>query len=98
MATISQFDPPGGLDDFDSIPKQRQAWSEFLTNTFQDNVQGVERSIGTGNSQFYNPQLTDTSAPSAEKTISWRGFPLLIAENIPGNKRAPGGGAGKFLE
>jgi hypothetical protein len=97
MATISQFDPPGGLDDFDSIPKQRQAWSEFLTNTFQDNVQGVERSIGTGNSQFYNPQLTDTSAPSAEKTIRWRGFPLLIAGKHPGNKRAAWAEAEKLL-
>ena len=48
MATITQFDPPGGLDDFDPIPIRRQAWSGFLVNTFQANVQGVEQFVGAG--------------------------------------------------
>ena len=88
MATIAQFDPPGGLDDFDSIPNQRLAWSEFLFNTFQDNIQGVEQSVGAGKSQFYNPRVADTPDPNSQKKIHWRGFPLLIAEKHPGNKTA----------
>ena len=88
MATIAQFDPPGGLDDFDSIPNQRLAWSEFLFNTFQDNIQGVEQSVGAGKSQFYNPRVADTPEPNSLKKIHWRGFPLLIAEKHPGNKTA----------
>jgi hypothetical protein len=88
MATIAQFDPPGGLDDFDSIPRQRQAWSEFLFNTIQGNIQDIERMVGLGNSQFYNPQLTDTPTANVHKKIHWRGFPLLIAEKHSGNKRA----------
>jgi hypothetical protein len=88
MATIAQFDPPGGLDDFDSIPNQRLAWSEFLFNTFQDNIQGVEQSVGAAKSQFYNPRVADTPDPNSQKKIHWRGFPLLIAEKHPGNKTA----------
>ena len=88
MATIAQFDSPGGLDDFDSIPNQRLAWSEFLFNTFQDNIQGVEQSVGAGKSQFYNPRVADTPDPNSQKKIHWRGFPLLIAEKHPGNKTA----------
>jgi hypothetical protein len=88
MATIAQFEPPGGLDDFDSIPNQRQAWSEFLSNTFQENIQNLEQPVGPGHSQFYNPLIADTPVPSSQKKIHWRGFPLLIASKHPGNKRA----------
>ena len=88
MATIAQFDPPGGLDDFDSIPNQRLAWSEFLFNTFQNNIQGVEQSVGAGKSQFYNPRVANTPEPNSQKKIHWRGFPLLMAAKHPGNKTA----------
>ena len=89
MATILQFDPPGGLDDFDSIPHQRDAWSEFLSNTFDGNIQAVADKLGQRDqSQFYNPLVTDTVEPSAQKQIQWRGFPLLIEQKHPGNKKA----------
>ena len=89
MATILQFDPPGGLDDFDSIPHERDTWSEFLSNTFDGNIQAVADKLGQGDqSQFYNPLVTDTVEPSAQKQIQWRGFPLLIEQKHPGNKKA----------
>jgi len=88
MATIPQFAPPGNLDDFDAIPHQREAWDEFLSQTFQGNVKGVEKYTGAGKSQFYNPRVTDTTEPSAVKEIRWKGFPLLVAQRHPGNKVA----------
>ena len=88
MAKITQFDPPAELDDFDVIPHQRGAWSEFLSKTFDDNVVGVEQYVGGGKSQFYNPLTIDTADPNSAKKIVWRGFPLLIAAKHPGNKRA----------
>jgi hypothetical protein len=89
MSTIAQFDPPAGLTDFDQIPHQLAAWSEFISNSFDGNIGAVAQKLGAaGQCQFYNPQKTDTVEPSAQKEIQWRGFPLLIAQKHPGNRKA----------
>jgi hypothetical protein len=85
---LVRFDPPANIDDFDTIPKQRDAWNEFLSNSFDAEVQGVESEIGAGKSQFYNPTKLDTTDPKSEKDITWTGFPALIKRKHPGNKRA----------
>src|SRR4051812_1626064 len=85
---LQSFDPPAHLSDFDGIPHQREAWSEFLTNTFDANIAGVKATVSPGESQFYNPTQTDTDEPHAEATITWIGFPALIARKHPGNVRA----------
>lgn len=85
---LERFDPPANIDDFDSIPKQLEAWSEFITNTFDDNIQFIESVVNTGKSQFYNPTQTETTEPFAQAEISWVGFPKLISRKHPGDDRA----------
>jgi hypothetical protein len=85
---LAKFDPPANINDFDSIPNQRQAWSDVLSFWFTNEMQGVEDLIGVGNSQFYNPHVTDTADPSSTAVISWIGFPQIIAKRHPGNHQA----------
>ena len=85
---LQHFDPPADLHDFDSIAHQREAWSEFLSNTFDANIDAVEGKLTPGKSQFYNPTRTQTDEPHNEAIISWIGFPALISRKHPGDKRA----------
>ena len=85
---LPQFDPPANIDDFDSIPNQKQAWNEFISSSFDDEIQVLESILGEGQNQFYNPTKTETTEPIAEQTITWVGFPKLIREKHPGNDRA----------
>jgi hypothetical protein len=85
---LVRFDPPANIDDFDAIPKQRAAWSEFLSASFDEEVKAVESELGVGNSQFYNPTKIDTTALQSEPDITWTGFPALIKRKHPGSKRA----------
>jgi hypothetical protein len=85
---LVRFDPPANIDDFDTIPKQREAWSEFLSNNFDREVKRVESELGVGKSQFYNPINIDTTDPKREPAITWTGFPAIIKTRHPGNKRA----------
>jgi hypothetical protein len=90
MPTIPQFDPPAGLVDFDGIPEQRAAWDDFITQSFQWNINYVEKNdqVGVGKCQFYNEKVTSTDQPVATDPIRWKGFPLLVAAKHPGNKKA----------
>lgn len=88
MPTIAQFDPPGGLSDFDDIPDQRAAWDEFIALSFQRNIEDVDAEVGTGKCQYYNAKVTSTDPPVATDVIRWKGFPLVIAAQFPGNKTA----------
>src|SRR5215813_12920872 len=84
--TLPSFDPPANLDDFDA--SLRQAWSKFISGSFDENIQGVSTAVSPGASQFYNPTKTDTPDPHAEATITWIGFPRLITLKHPGNRKA----------
>jgi hypothetical protein len=85
---LIHFDPPANIDDFNTIPKQRDAWNEFLSTSFDEEIKGIESELGVGNSQFYNPTKIDTTDPKLEPAITWTGFPALIKRKHPGNKRA----------
>jgi hypothetical protein len=83
-----RFDPPANIDDFDSIPKQKNAWSEFLSASFDQEIKNIEADLGIGKSQFYNPINIDTTDPKLDPEITWTGFPALIKRKHPGNERA----------
>jgi hypothetical protein len=85
MPTIPQFDPPAGLTDFG--PELRAAWDKTINDSFTENILGVQQEAG-GTSQFYNPRTTSTDPPVATKVIRWKGFPLIIQAQHPGDKRA----------
>ncbi|MBW4618097.1 MAG: hypothetical protein KME17_01770 [Cyanosarcina radialis HA8281-LM2] len=78
---LPQFDPPANIDDFDSIPNQRAGWNEFISSSFDEEIQGLEATLGQGKNQFYNPTQTETTEPVAEQPIAWVGFPKLIKEH-----------------
>lgn len=85
---LPQFDPPANIDDFDSISNQKEAWNEFISSSFDDEIQVLESILGEGKNQFYNPTKTETTEPIAEQAITWVGFPKIIKERHPGNDRA----------
>jgi hypothetical protein len=82
---LASFDPPGLLTDFDSIAHQGDAWSAFVSETFDEAVARVESDVGTGRSPYYNATKVDTDAQFASNTIRWKGFPLVIKSKHPGN-------------
>src|SRR5205823_4468335 len=85
MALIPQFDPPANIDDFQTAD-QRKRWSQRVDRFFNDGVQSVLGLVAPGeSSQFYNPRVTDTSDPHAERVIDWVGFPKLVELRHPGN-------------
>ena len=86
MPTIPQFDPPASLDDFDTIQDQRAAWDEYIALSFQRNIEGVESEVGVGKCQFYNPKIIPTDPTVAADVIRWKGFPLVIEANHPGDE------------
>jgi hypothetical protein len=88
MPTIPQFNPPAGLTDFDAIPDQRAAWDEFISLSFDRNVQAVEADTGAGQCQYYNAKVISTDSPIATDIIRWKGFPLVMSAKHPGNKKA----------
>jgi hypothetical protein len=85
---LPQFNSPANINDFDSIPNQKAGWNEFISASFDEEIQSIEAVIGQGQSQFYNPTRIETTEPIAEQPITWVGFPKLIKERHPGNDRA----------
>jgi hypothetical protein len=85
MPTIPQFDPPAGLTDF--AAELRTVWDKTISDAFDENIGGVQQEAGAP-SQFYNPRTTPTDPPAATKVIRWKGFPLIIQAQHPGDKRA----------
>jgi hypothetical protein len=83
---LQSFDPPANLDDFDAT--LRQLWSQFISDSFDQNIQQVTAAINPDNCQFYNPTETDTPDPHAEAVITWIGFPRLITLKHPNDRLA----------
>jgi hypothetical protein len=78
---ISAFSPPANVDDFDAIPHQREAWSEFLNFRFDLEVGRLAGQYGGGATpHFYNP-LRGNGATDKVVTQQrpWQGFPNVLA-------------------
>jgi hypothetical protein len=80
MALLARFDPPAFLADYDGIPGQREAWSEFISRAFDVSIKSeasnVRQPSGTpGVVQFYNPAAYDPGGPVIEQAIVWNAFP-----------------------
>ncbi|MBV9998939.1 MAG: hypothetical protein JO015_07475 [Verrucomicrobia bacterium] len=83
MSTISRFDPPANLADFNDA--QRRAWDETISYWFDANIKDTGGVEGADRSQFYNPGRESTDDPSiseADGTITWQGFPKSIEEQF----------------
>jgi len=73
---LAQFDPPGNVPDLAPGSPERQAWSDFVSNSLDTNISGVEATVGAGLCQLYNPTRVDTTEPTADLVITWGGFPM----------------------
>ena len=95
MSVLDEFSPPAHLLDFDSIPRQRAAWSEMVSASFDQTISCIESptekspcgrkdevGIGPGNCQFFNPAKLDTPENAAVVEVIWLGYPRrLTIEN-----------------
>src|SRR4051794_35339105 len=68
---LPRFDPPAFLDDLNA--QQRQAWSDFISQTFD------EQMAGAPGHHFYDPMRTDTAADAQTAVITWTAFPRSVA-------------------
>jgi hypothetical protein len=89
------FNPPANLDEFKTIPRQSEAWSEMLSESFDQAISCIENpsekspcgrkdavGIGLNESQFYNPLKTSVSGSPFVVEIIWLGYPRrLTVEN-----------------
>jgi hypothetical protein len=88
MPTLDRFDPPGGLRDVRTAELLR-LWSDEQSERFDDAVRRVEAEVGAGRSPFYNPAAAATDEPSAQRDITWPGFPRrLFLEHGADRRRA----------
>jgi hypothetical protein len=80
---ITQFDPPGFLDDLDAT--QRQKWSDFLSDQLDAARSRDGSEFGLTNDgprlQFFNPLRNQPDSDALEKDISWTAFPRLVQIN-----------------
>jgi hypothetical protein len=83
---LAQFDPPGNVPDLAPGSPERQAWSDFISGTFDGNIGSVEGTIGAGNCQLYNPTHVETTEPAAELTVTWNGFPMRFVRGHRDNR------------
>src|SRR3569623_1047365 len=85
MATIPQFNPHANVNDFTS-ESQKRGLSDRIAGFVDRSIESTRPLLARGEpSQFYNPMVTDTSAPHAERVIDWIGFPKLVEQNHPGD-------------
>jgi hypothetical protein len=80
--TLAAFSPPAKLTDFS--PKQAAAWSDFLSNVFDDRAEGNPPDpLDSPRDQFFNPVGVDLAADNVTKAITWSAFPKRIALKFP---------------
>jgi hypothetical protein len=83
---ITAFDPPAGIDDFNSIKDQRALWSEFISFHFNMNQKTVKDELTNNGApsgvvpQFYNPIASVAKKEPDETTadVPWTGFPKVL--------------------
>ncbi|MBU5351953.1 hypothetical protein KQI74_06665 [Paenibacillus barcinonensis] len=78
---LTSFDPPGNLDDYNTILNQLEAWSEYINEVFTSAVRENEGVLSQGKSQFYNPLGPSMFDASEDATIAWPAFPKILSED-----------------
>ncbi|MBW0931382.1 hypothetical protein [Priestia megaterium] len=68
--------PPAGIDDFDQIPNQREAWHDAITYVFEETIRELEGRVGEGKSQYKHP--LDAPSTGTKQLIPWKGFPKSL--------------------
>lgn len=79
MATLTKFNPPAGIGDFDRNPSLKDDWNEFISDRIKDETGSLSSGDGVPPDQvcFFDPRK---QPPGQPKTVSvtWRGFPNIL--------------------
>lgn len=74
---LAEFDPPGGLNDFDAVG--RQQWSQWLSETVDQAIAGREdHTNDSPRPQFYNLTKVETASDAQTRDVSWTAFPRRV--------------------
>src|ERR1700730_9130283 len=76
MTLLSQFDPPGLLDDLS--PQQKVGWSQWISDQMDAAHAGRNRPFDSPRAQFFNPLKTPIADDAVEKVIEWIAFPRQV--------------------
>jgi hypothetical protein len=88
MPTLTRFDPPGLLDEFDRIPGQRAGWDRYISSTFSGAIARVRgQGVPAAEVQFYDETQTASEEPIVDEAIQWLGFPQTLVARF-GRSRA----------
>lgn len=73
---LSQYDSPGFLADFATIPGQAAAWSNAVSIWFDGNIAMSQTKLEPGDqTQFYNQLTTTPDGPVFDQPFVWNGLP-----------------------
>jgi hypothetical protein len=75
---MTQFDPPGFLDDLNDA--QREQWSSWISTQIDEVTAGQPQvyDFDAPRPRFFNPLGTPPAADAVERDISWKAFPRII--------------------
>lgn len=78
MPFVTQFDPPGMLDDFS--PATKQAWSTWISGQIDDCRDRADPAVSNygPRPQFFNPKTTEIAADAQSAVVEWPAFPKKI--------------------
>jgi hypothetical protein len=81
MSALTQFDPPGFLNDLDA--GQREAWSHWISDELDAAREREDPALSNygPRPQFFNPLKNPPTADGNEADITWTAFPRIVAIN-----------------
>lgn len=88
MSTLTRFDPPAFLKDFDHISGQHAGWDRYISSVFTSAISGVRAQGVPGTEvQFYDETQTPSEEPIDDQPVQWLGFPQTLVARF-GRSRA----------
>ncbi len=77
--TVSRYDPPAFMTDFDDIPGQLQAWSDAVSGWFDETINMEKEKVGEGNPvQYYNQVTSPQPGDKIYAEVIWNAFPKTL--------------------
>jgi hypothetical protein len=94
---MTQFDPTAGLDDFDAVPRMRDAWSQKISKMIdlmnfghfspRQPPGALDELQAWGGSEadlrFFNPAAKPIPAGSDDKNVLWSALPTSFDQQFP---------------
>jgi hypothetical protein len=92
------FDPTAEQADYDQVPGLRQAWSRFLSDSYESTLYGRQKEDALGelslwgktraDLRFYNPLTMPVPAGSVPDNVNWQALPTSYDPQFGGDEDA----------